>query len=87
MLVAAASSTPAAAQGWTRSESMAMFVALAALMPRAFMVVAMMIPVVIPFVRRYDAAHHQTDQPQQKAAFRDSLCIYHAYSSVVTLTD
>ena len=58
-------------------QSAAMRVAITALMPAVFVPVAMMIAIVIALSRRDDAAENQANQPQNKCASGNALCMSH----------
>jgi hypothetical protein len=58
----------------------AISVPIPAFVPSMIAVVAVMIMVIVAFVRLDDAAHYEADQAEQNAALRDSLYTFHGHS-------
>jgi hypothetical protein len=54
-----------------------MLIALSAIVPSIFVVVPMMIAIVVAFAWANHAAHNQANQPQQKGAGGNALCVSH----------
>jgi hypothetical protein len=55
---------------------MAALIAVSAFVPGMLVIIAVVIAVVVALARRCDhASRRECDQPQQKAAFGDALCI------------
>jgi hypothetical protein len=61
----------------TQTRSVAVLIALRAIMPSVFVVVPVVIAIIVAFAWPNKAAHDKAEQSQQESILRKAACIYH----------